>query len=241
MGAGEDDEALTGSTSTLVQVMDLSSNGTCLNDVAVGRNMERELGDGDVITFTKLSAKSVSSTHVGSTEYPRIVFRAAVGDAVTNRRPKRGRASVSGGDAQAAAAATGGDEGDDAAGPAWLVSELLIERLKVARPASLCAGGCNPHGCNPTCWNTGPRCFRFCNPTSLVGCSPARPACKPVCPWRRQVSKIHEKLKERARELKAEHKVEVKTEREKAAARLQEAVRLARGGAPHAARAPRPA
>ena len=34
--------------------MDLSSNGTCLNKEAVGRNMERELRDGDVVTFTKL-------------------------------------------------------------------------------------------------------------------------------------------------------------------------------------------
>lgn len=34
--------------------------------------MERELRDGDCITFTKLSAKSDSAT-----EYPRLVFRAA--------------------------------------------------------------------------------------------------------------------------------------------------------------------
>jgi pSer/pThr/pTyr-binding forkhead associated (FHA) protein len=110
----------------VVRVMDISSNGTCLNDAPVGRNMERELRDGDCITFTKLSAKSDSAT-----EYPRLVFRAAP-NAAPNRRSKecskRSRASVAPGDAQA-----GGDEGGDATGPAWLVSDMLNERLKFSR------------------------------------------------------------------------------------------------------------
>ena len=71
-----------------VRVMDISSNGTCLNDVPVGRNMERELRDGDVITFTKLSSKSDSVT-----EYPRLLFRAAPNAAPNGRNAERSKRS----------------------------------------------------------------------------------------------------------------------------------------------------
>lgn len=37
----------------VVKIMDLSSNGTCLNREPIGRNLERELREGDVVTFTK--------------------------------------------------------------------------------------------------------------------------------------------------------------------------------------------
>ena len=72
----------------VVRVMDISSNGTCLNDVPVGRNMERELRDGDVITFTKLSSKSDSAT-----EYPRLLFRAAPNAAPNGRNAERSKRS----------------------------------------------------------------------------------------------------------------------------------------------------
>ena len=62
-------KAVSQSGQPIVKVMDLSSNGTCLNNVPVGRNLERELREGDVITFTKLADKI--------TEYPRLIFHAA--------------------------------------------------------------------------------------------------------------------------------------------------------------------
>ena len=79
--------------------MDISSNGTCLNGIAIGRQKEGDLREGDMITFTKLVGQI--------TEFPKMVFHACdvpKPAAAAARRSKRGRTgSDAGGGAEAEA------------------------------------------------------------------------------------------------------------------------------------------
>ena len=89
------------------KIMDISSNGTCLNGIAIGRQKEGDLREGDMITFTKLVGQI--------TEFPKMVFHACdvpKPAAAAARRSKRGRTgSDAGGGAEAEAEAEAEGEG----------------------------------------------------------------------------------------------------------------------------------
>ena len=100
------------------KIRDISSNGTVVNGVAIGKQKEADLREGDTITFTKLVGQI--------TEFPCIVFHACDAPkpaAAAARRSKRGRTSSDGGaeadaDALEGAGGAGGAEGAALAGDA---------------------------------------------------------------------------------------------------------------------------
>ena len=104
----------------IVKLMDTSSNGTCHNGLAIGRNNEVDLRDGDTITFTKMVGQI--------TDYPRMIWRAcAIVKSAPTRRAKRARGGEINGSADAAAAEAG------AAAASAAAAALEVERKEVAR------------------------------------------------------------------------------------------------------------